>query len=203
MKNLLFVFLLVFPLFNFAQEYSEVVQVEGKTVEQLYTSAREWFAVTFNSANDVLQMEDPSAGKLIGKGSAHLSESYVSGKGLTAIPTSLDWLSNFTIKVEIREGRYKCSISDVIIKTTIPLIGVVEQPFKTYLDNFEKYQKGCDPDWIINNSPEGIKIGKSSALTMVQANKAICKLISKTDDNLKSIMRSLEDAMKKSSGDDW
>src|SRR5687768_10177439 len=49
--------------------FSEVVKIENATKDELFTRAREWFAKTFVSAQNVLQMDDRVSGKLIGKGS--------------------------------------------------------------------------------------------------------------------------------------
>lgn len=86
--------------------YTEVVTLEnnGATQEQLYSIAREWFATTYNSANDVLQMDDKELGKLIGKG------------GLPIITTAYltDSQVEFTISVFVKEGRYKYIITDLV-----------------------------------------------------------------------------------------
>ena len=47
--------------------YQGVVQVPGVTQAEMYSRAREWFAVTFGSAKAVLEMDDRTAGKLIGR----------------------------------------------------------------------------------------------------------------------------------------
>lgn len=85
--------------------YTEVVQLENSTAsqEQLYSIAREWFATTFNSANNVLQMDDKELGKLIGKANF--------GIDMTAYQT--DSHVDFTISVFVKEGRYKYTITDL------------------------------------------------------------------------------------------
>ena len=52
MKKLIAV-LLFLPLCSFAQQYSEVIEISNKTSDQLYSTAKEWFALTFKSSNDV------------------------------------------------------------------------------------------------------------------------------------------------------
>ncbi|RZK33076.1 MAG: DUF4468 domain-containing protein, partial [Hymenobacter sp.] len=47
--------------------YQGVVEVAGATKEQLYTRAYEWLAKAYRSANDVIQMQDKEAGRLVGK----------------------------------------------------------------------------------------------------------------------------------------
>lgn len=203
MKKLVLIALIALPLFSFSQEYSEVVQAEGKTTDQLYSIAREWFALTFKSANDVLQMDDPVAGKLIGKGSVYVSESFVSGKGLTAVPINLEWYPGFTIKIEVREGRYKCDITDITVTSSAPVMGTVEQPYQNYLDNIDYYKNGSNPEWLIQNPPQGIKIGKTTAKTAAQTNQAIIKMMNQTEQKIIALMKDLETAMTKAPDDDW
>jgi len=200
MKKLFFLILFL-PLFAFSQEYSEVVEVPGKNIDQLYATAREWFAETFNSANNVLQMDDPVAGKLIGKGSTHISESYIAG-GIVKVPITMDWYPNFTIKVSIKDGKYKCDITDITIKTSNELLGPMEQPFGTYLNNKDYYKNARDPEWLINNPPQGTKVNKSQAKGAAQALQANYNLICKTEIELNSILVKLQKKMK-STEDNW
>lgn len=202
MKKLI-IAILLFPLISFSQDYSEVVQVEGKNLSELYTSAREWFALTFKSANDVIQMDDPVSGKLIGKGSTHVSENYISGKGLMAVPIAMEWYPNFTIKVEVREGRYKCDITDITIKSTSEYLGTVETSYQSYLEMIDFYKNASDPDWLMQNPPEGHKVGKSLAKATSQAYAATYKMILQTDENIKAIMEDLQKSMKTKSNNDW
>lgn len=208
MKNLLCILLLFCSTQIFAQNYSEVVQVEGKTTSELYTAAREWFAVTFNSANDVLQMEDPEGGKLIGKGSTSVSEIITVGKGLYATSSTLTMSPNFTIKIEMREGRYKCDIYSITLKSYSQYTGATEISLADYKKDLEYYDNATDPEWLQNNPPEGLKINKSlaksMAKTMEQSKHAAVSIIKQTESQMEGLMESLETAMKKeTTTDDW
>ena len=107
MKNLLLAVMLLCSVSVFAKEYTEVVQVPDKNADQLYSSAREWFVETFKSAKDVLQMDDPVAGKLIGKGYSAVP---IQSGGIT-----VDTKMKYTIKIFVKEGRYKYEITDIRI----------------------------------------------------------------------------------------
>jgi hypothetical protein len=205
MKKLLFMFILM-PLFTLAQEYSEVVEVPGKSSDQLYSTAREWFAETFKSANNVLQMDDPIAGKLIGKASTKVSESYVAG-GMIKVPMTIDWYPNFTIKVSVKDGRYKCEIIDITIKTPGQNIGTTttpdtEIPFNNCLEGKEFNKNASDPEWLFNNPPQGSKISKSAAKSTAPVFNAMYNLTSKTEIELNAILVSLQKKMK-NSDDNW
>lgn len=77
---------------SFGQSVSEVVSVDSTTTkETLYSNALSFFATTFKSAQNVIQMQDPESGKVIGKG----------------------LLSNgrkVTITIACKEGKYKYDI---------------------------------------------------------------------------------------------
>lgn len=53
---------------GFSSDTSEVVTASGVEKATLYSNALTFFAETFKSANDVIQMKDPASGKIIGKG---------------------------------------------------------------------------------------------------------------------------------------
>ena len=82
--------------------YEGVVKVEGASATDLYIKANEWFAMAFNSANNVIQMQDKDAGKIIGKGAIEVEKSgYHNG------------VFDFTIKFTAKEGRYRYVITDI------------------------------------------------------------------------------------------
>lgn len=81
--------------------YEEVVQAEGLTKTVLYSNALEWFALKYNSANDVILLNDENSGKIIGKGIFKIVY-------FTREPSIFH-----TISVYIKEGKYKYVISDL------------------------------------------------------------------------------------------
>jgi len=103
-KHMKYFFLaLLIPLVSYAQElnydnglYSKVFQTE-KSNEEVYQKSREWIAINFKSANDVLQLDTKE--KLIVKGSMPFqiySESYV-----------FDYIGDIMLTISIRDGRFK------------------------------------------------------------------------------------------------
>ena len=115
MKKILFVLVLIFttqqvlsqelPISDKTGEvlYESVVSVDGASSEELYIRATEWFAKRFNSANDVIQMQDKEAGKIIGKGAFRIK------KGLYVVGSQV----HYTISIFAKEGRYKYAITDI------------------------------------------------------------------------------------------
>ena len=64
-----------FPLdINRQISTTNVIDVEGKSKDELYILANSWFVAQFNSGKSVIQLNDKEAGVIIGKG-------YISGVG--------------------------------------------------------------------------------------------------------------------------
>ncbi|MFV0376908.1 MAG: DUF4468 domain-containing protein [Mangrovibacterium sp.] len=197
MKKLLLI-LLMAPMFCFSQEYSEVVEVSGKTADQLYASAREWFALTFKSANDVLRMDDSASGKLIGKGSTQVTEKY-STEGIVKVPMKIDWYPSFTINIAFKDGKYKCELSDIKITSAInDQLTDKDGDFSTYKDQEEYFKNGSDPEWLKDNTN-----GPKAAIKITaKTNEAYYNLIIKTESQLTNLLASLKQHMNKNE-DDW
>lgn len=82
-------------------EFTGLVKVDSSLTQQvLYAKAREWFANSFKSAKDVIQMDDKVAGIIVGKG--NFSERKSGG------------IIHFTLKVQVKDGRYKYWFSNFI-----------------------------------------------------------------------------------------
>jgi len=88
--------------------YTDVVQVDSVSKAELYTRAKLWFATTYNSASDVLQIEDKDAGQLVGKAIFTYDPSFLSSCEIVR------GTIKYTIKVFVKEGRYKYEITDFI-----------------------------------------------------------------------------------------
>lgn len=91
-----------------ALTYTEVVQVDSVSKDQLFNRAKNWFTTAYNSSSDVLQIVDKENGQLVGKALFKF------------VPISLNSSDRvkgnikYTIKVLVKEGRYKYEISDFI-----------------------------------------------------------------------------------------
>jgi len=194
--------MLFLPLFTFSQEYSEVIEVPGKTADQLYSSAREWFAITFKSATDVLKMDDPVSGKLIGKGSSHITESYVMS-GLIKVPITLDWQPSFTIGIAIKDGKYKCDITEITIKSNVQGSGIapVEKSFKELFDQKDNFKNGRDPEWFTKNVEGAGKLSKNMIKNSAKVYESYYNIILKTEQEFSNLLASLQKKMKET--DNW
>jgi hypothetical protein len=90
--------------------FSEVVHVEGTSKDELYARARLWFAEAFRSANDVLQLDDKNGGVLLGKG---VIKQETGGNNAFSSGPSVVKTWRFTIKIQLRDGRYKVDVYDI------------------------------------------------------------------------------------------
>lgn len=121
MKRVLFLIMAFVSLNVMAQgrpiQCDSVIQAEGKDVSVLFTRIRAWAAMTYNSAQDVIQMEDSNNGILICKGAF----SYRAPGGFTY--RCIDGLVYYSLKIQIRDGRYKVTMSGFSHKSTDPEYG--------------------------------------------------------------------------------
>jgi len=90
--------------------YTEVVQSDSFPASQLYSNARLWFAETFKSANDVIQLADENTKTLVGHGSTTFLM-----HGLFGSRTESGFIT-YSVKIECKDGRYKYSITDFVLK---------------------------------------------------------------------------------------
>jgi hypothetical protein len=92
MKIHLTLLFVLFTLLTKGQVYSGVVELDSTySSSTLYSNALSFFAMTFKSSNDVIQMKDPVSGKIIGKGIANDR--------------------NVTITISCKDGKYKYEIT--------------------------------------------------------------------------------------------
>jgi len=131
-----------------------VIEIENKSKQVLYKKAVEWITLNYNSANDVVQLDDKENGEIIGKGSFR-------------IPLySINPVINHTITILVKDGRYKYLISD-----------------------------------LIYNDDQGNKSSFENCSYITKSAKK--KLYPKIDEEIKSLIISLEKDMKTKPTDDW
>lgn len=114
MKKLLFLCLVAFSCaFSYAQNplsHSEVISAEGKTAKQLYKDVKKWFALTFVSAQDVIQYDD--------------GDNEITGKAVIPYECkSMTWASSsgfirYTVIVKVKDGRLKLTCENFIHQST-------------------------------------------------------------------------------------
>lgn len=113
--------------------YTEVVQADDTTVDELYLRAKQFFVESFKSANDVIQLDDKESGIVSGKA---FQDIYIAVMG-TSTKIQL-W---YTIKILSREGRYKYEIYDILFKSyPSSQMGIITTPAEDMFDKSTYYK---------------------------------------------------------------
>jgi hypothetical protein len=92
----------ILPLDNGNVKYTGVVKVDGVNKKELYSRAKKWVVLSYKSANDVIQLDEKEDGIIIGKGNFGIN--YYSRNPII----------KHTIQIEIKDGRYKYTVSNFI-----------------------------------------------------------------------------------------
>lgn len=180
---------MLIPTMLFAQDYefkSEVVQADGMTADAIYLKAKEWYATTFNSAQDVIQMDEKGV-VIIAKGLFNANySSIVMGKEYI-VPMNI----YFTLSTKFKEGRYKY---DLVITEVGNNAGAAKYPYTTYINSTtaEGYDKMM--------AEQGIKVGKKAKANGIEGAKKFCNNVSVEAD---ALIQSLKEAIISNGGDDW
>lgn len=95
-------------------EYTGVVTTEGYSKNDLYVQIRAWITKNFKDGNEVIQMDDKEDGRIIAKGISKLDRYQYFG-----------WI-NYTIDIQVKDGRYKYTISNV--RHELPLDATIYTP---------------------------------------------------------------------------
>jgi len=82
--------------------YQEVITVPNTNSQELYSRAKLWLAMTYRSAQDVIQLDDPDNGKIVAKGT--FSIVYYMNSAFI----------RHTLIIEIKDNRYRYTVTDFI-----------------------------------------------------------------------------------------
>lgn len=86
--------------------YSDVVIVDSALHKlELFSIAREWFAKTYKSSINIIQMEEKESGKIVGKA---LMQVYYKAMGMDCPGGYI----SYTISIYIKDGKYKYEITN-------------------------------------------------------------------------------------------
>ena len=117
MKKLLTTLFVVLPYLVHAQlpnrdgkVFYEYVDTCNLTKEQLYNKTKLWLANTFNDSKSVIEVDDKDAGQIVGKGNFNITYTYL----MTTVTTTIF----FTIKIDIKDDKYRLQLYNFLIKAT-------------------------------------------------------------------------------------
>jgi hypothetical protein len=88
--------------------YTSIIEASGIKKDLIYSRVREWVALNFKSAQNVIQMDDKESGKIITKG---LLPSYYTYRMLGS---DRQWPYNlrFTLNIAIKDEKLRVQVSD-------------------------------------------------------------------------------------------
>lgn len=96
-------------------KHSEVISAEGKSAKQLYKDVKKWFALTFVSAQDVIQYDD--------------GDNEITGKAVIPYECkNMTWAASsgfirYTVIVQTKDGRLRITFENFIHQSTHPTWG--------------------------------------------------------------------------------
>lgn len=132
------------PGISFENKYQKIIEIPGKTQDELYRSANEFFVGVFNSAEQTIQYQDKEEGIIKGKGKFRevFSHNY-----------------DFIITVEAKDGKVRITFTDMKWGKTGDALADLAMP-KWSLREYENFCTLADPliqqlenDYLlINNS---------------------------------------------------
>jgi len=110
-KLMTFIVIMFVSLSSKGQEvltFTDVVKIDSISKNELYNRAKLWFATTFNSLKDVLQIEDKDAGQLVGNSLFKYTPTVFNANARIVGNIKL------TIKIFVKDGRYKYEFTNFI-----------------------------------------------------------------------------------------
>lgn len=87
--------------------FSEVIPVENLNKADIYAALRGWVATSYNSAQDVIQMDDKDAGIIICSALFEYSYGKMQYKAYEGV-------IKYTLKLQIKDGRFKAEVGNII-----------------------------------------------------------------------------------------
>lgn len=129
---------LYLPVNNGILRYEDVIEAPGLSSNQLYQNAKLWFLNTFKSSKDVITFEDPQLGIISGNGLFTIYSDFLN--------STIDRNVYFTVKIEVKENKFRYTISDLTVGSSIlNAYPVAKQIHPDYL--FKKNGKPVEHEW--------------------------------------------------------
>src|ERR1041385_5525182 len=121
--------------------YTDVVPVKGVSSAVLYKRAWNWFNTYYKNPTDVIRENDSTKGIIVGKSRFKISNA----PDKQGLRTDAGLIMN-TIKVSVREGRFKYEITELNQKAASysPLEPWLDPTSKTYMPAYVGYLEQID-----------------------------------------------------------
>ena len=219
--NFIFGFILVLiTSFNcYAQEYSSeeksiigVFDTEGKTKAEIFASINKWIALNYNSAQNVVQLNDKEFGNIIVKGIKEavyknvMKELYPKNKFMNEFSTIK---FNHTLEINIKDNKYRIIYILTDIITPEPIAGYnLETQYNMVFDMIDftglKQEKIDNYNNYIEELWKTAMIGKKKRDEFKLMTKSTFEEMNKgVIESIKSTMISIEKSVKSTKNNEW
>lgn len=106
------------PLPTTPVKFEKVYEVPNFTQAKLYDGVRQWFAISYGSANAVIQYEDKAVGTIIGKGNMK----YPCSTGFECMAAP-DARIEFTSRIDTKDGKIRVTYDSIRYKVPTKVVG--------------------------------------------------------------------------------
>lgn len=91
--------------------YQEVIEVPKTNSDELYQRAKLWFVNEFKTSEHVIELDSRTDGIIAGNGITSLI--------IQSLGYSIETVVDFSIKIEIKESRYRYTISNFLLTNSV------------------------------------------------------------------------------------
>ena len=174
---------------NNAITYTQIIDAQGKSKEQLYVLLNYWFTATFNDANSVIKLNDKELGTIIAQGFVDDIAQHMGGSNSYKVSFRP------VIKCDMKEGKVR-------VTYTVPFYSVVRLAgggWMAALGGSSAPPKRMEENWVLDKcfpfaAKDSHKKTSSKALVMAHAYSNV-------------VMDKIEECIKNglvgNEGDDW
>ena len=160
--------------------YTEIIHADKLSKNDLYSKINEWFAKSYNSATDVIQLNSKEDGKIIGKGLFVFTVIHRYNNIKTPVLIKVA----YTLSIYIKDNKFKYEISSFY---TITEMG--QSPLESYSTDKEKMKEDLKKTFKNENQLE------KRVVEQIEFNQAI---LEKTDKEVSNIIFTLKSLDRKS-----
>ena len=198
MKKLLFTLAVLVSFAGYAQDstftstISYVNKVEGKTKSEIFSLLSKWVALNYNSANNVVQLNDAEGGNIIVKGINSMVTSNANKAMLPNNPhvtSTIEVKTNHVLDITCRDGRFKITYTIADYGFNLNTKTVDEEYMKTFLKPYY--------DMAYVSKKKEANIRAATRISMSETKLGIISFIEETNNSIMNFISQDEDE------DDW
>ncbi|MFD2587051.1 DUF4468 domain-containing protein [Croceitalea marina] len=202
-----------------AQEYEQeektisgIFDIEGKSKTEIFASINKWIALNYNSAQNVVQLNDKESGNIIVKGINEavyknvMKELYPKNKYMQEFST-VEF--NHTMEINIKDNKFRIIYTLTDIITPAPVAGYnLESQYNMVFEMIDftglKQEKIDNYNNYIEELWKKAMVGKKKREKFKEMTKPTFEEMNKgVIESIKSTMISIEKAVKSTKKDDW